>query len=290
MNVLENGKSHHNKRNTSKMTMRPTPDVEIFENPKQWLISYRDGWLEHLEKTGQIDWSKYVRPQNGRAPSGSGVDLGKSRLMLVTSSGAYLRTDQEPFEDENPFGDFHIRTFPSDTPLSSIAFSHQHYDHIFVKQDPQVLLPLGHLRNMVREGSIGELAPSVVSFNGYLPNVLRIVKELLPHILSVAQEEEVNAILLVPASNLCIQSVGLLARGLELNRIATTLTSWSAGLSLMTAPPRATATNTLPGCPMGAPGDEAQQRRILEATLALLEKDAPVNVVQLDEISNHGLT
>ena len=271
------------------MAMRPTPDVEIFENPKQWLISYRDGWLEHFEKTGQFDWSKYVRPQNERAPSGSGVDLGKSRLMLVTSSGAYLRDSQEPFGDDNPFGDYQIRTFPNETALDAIAFSHRQYDHVFVDQDPQVLLPLGHLRNMVREGSIGELAPSVVSFNGYLPNVLRIAKELLPHILAVAQNEEVNAILLIPASNLGIQSVGLLARGLELNRIATTFTSWSAGLALMTAPPRATATNTLPGCPLGAPGDEAQQRRILEATLALLEREAPVDVVQLDEISNHGL-
>ncbi len=271
------------------MTMRPTPDVEIFENPKQWLISYRDGWLDHFERTGQFDWSKYVRPPNERAPSGKGVDLGKSRLMLVTSSGAYLRDTQQPFEDANPFGDYRIRTFPSDTPLSEIGFAHRQYDHTFIEHDPQVLLPLGHLRNMVREGSIGELAPSVVSFNGYLPNVLRIAKEVLPHILTVAQDEKVNAILLIPASNLCIQSVGLLARGLELNCIATTFTSWSAGLALMTAPPRATATNTLPGCALGAPGDESQQRRILEATLALLEKDAPVDVVQLDEISNLGI-
>jgi hypothetical protein len=37
------------------------------------------------------------------------------------------------------------------------------------------------------------------------------------------------------------------------------------------------------GATMGRPGDTAQQRRILEETLALLAQDAPLNPVQLDE-------
>jgi hypothetical protein len=37
------------------------------------------------------------------------------------------------------------------------------------------------------------------------------------------------------------------------------------------------------GTVYGTPGDHQQQRRILQATLALLEQDAPLDPVRLDE-------
>jgi hypothetical protein len=82
---------------------------------------------------------------------------------------------------------------------------------------------------------------------------------------------------------MCTQSVGLIARGLELAGIATTLTSWNAGRTRLTLPPRATFTRLARGAALGQPGDSAQQRRVLEATLALLALDAPVEPVYLDE-------
>jgi len=65
--------------------------------------------------------------------------------------------------------------------------------------------------------------------------------------------------------------------------IATTLTSWNAGRTRITTPPRATFTKLKRGSTVGAPQDTAQQRRILEATLALLSQDATVPPVTLDE-------
>ena len=67
-----------------------------------------------------------------------------------------------------------------------------------------------------------------------------------------------------------------------MNGIATTLTSWS-GLIRRAAPPRATATRLNRGSTLGQPSDAAQQRRVLDATLALLAQDAPVKLVRLDE-------
>jgi len=75
----------------------------------------------------------------------------------------------------------------------------------------------------------------------------------------------------------------LIARGLELEGIATTLTTWNAGRTRITAPPRATFTQLSRGSTIGAPHDTAQQLRILNATLALLEHDAPLDYVRLDE-------
>jgi hypothetical protein len=67
------------------------------------------------------------------------------------------------------------------------------------------------------------------------------------------------------------------------NNIAATMTSWSAGLATSTAPPRITITKLPRGSTLGMPGDYAQQRRVLEATLTLLEQDAPLEKVRLNE-------
>lgn len=77
--------------------------------------------------------------------------------------------------------------------------------------------------------------------------------------------------------------MGLVARALEQDGVATTLTSWNGGVTRLTMPPRATFTRLARGATLGRPGDAAQQRRVLEATLALLAQEAPLEPVQLDE-------
>ncbi|MBZ0276852.1 MAG: hypothetical protein K8I60_11945 [Anaerolineae bacterium] len=61
------------------------------------------------------------------------------------------------------------------------------------------------------------------------------------------------------------------------------MTSWNAGRARPTTPPRATFTRLDRGATLGKPGDAAQQRRVLEATLALLAQPAPLDPVNLDE-------
>lgn len=173
--------------------------TRIVENLAEWKQAYGDGWLAHLKKTGETYWKIYARPHNRTAPSGPRIDLGHSRLLFITTAGTYLRDVQEPFDAASKTGDYSIRTFPSDTPFADLAIAHDHYDHTAVNADHQVLLPFEHLHEMVAEGIIGELAPSVISFCGYQPDVARVVEELIPQILNVARAEKVNGALLVPA-------------------------------------------------------------------------------------------
>ena len=77
--------------------------------------------------------------------------------------------------------------------------------------------------------------------------------------------------------------MGLIARLLEQEGIATTLTSSQPGMTRPTAPPRAVYTKLNTGKMLGAPGDVAQQRRVLEATLGMLEQDAPAKPLKLGE-------
>ncbi len=79
-----------------------------------------------------------------------------------------------------------------------------------------------------------------------------------------------------------MQSVGLLARALEMAGVATTLTSWNPVIRLA-KPPRATLTRLNRGATLGEPHNNVQQRRVLAATLALLAQDAPLDIVHLDE-------
>lgn len=173
--------------------------MEIVENLEQWKTDFRDGWLAHYRKTGQSNADLYGRPRNAQAPAGSGIELGDSRLLLITSAGAYLKHVQQPFDADHQVGDYSIRPFPFSTPASALAFAHTHYDHAAVDADPEVLVPLGHLSQMVDEGRIGEMAPTVISFSGYLRDVGRVIDEVIPPILEVARKEQAHAALLVPA-------------------------------------------------------------------------------------------
>jgi len=169
------------------------------ENLDKWFAEYSTGWLAHYKDTGEKNWRIYNRPRNSIAPRGHGIRLEESRLMLVSTAGGYLARSQEPFDDKNALGDYTVRTFSFNTPLDELAFSHAAYDHAAVEKDPQALVPLRHLQNMVQEGKIGGLTPSVVSICGYMPDATRLVKETIPLILQIALQQEAQATLLVPA-------------------------------------------------------------------------------------------
>jgi hypothetical protein len=172
--------------------------VKILENKKQWSATYKSGWLAHLQESGEIDWSLYENPRNKQTHGTSGVDLSQSRLMFITSAGAYLPGGQEPFDAPNPYGDYSIRRIPQTTSFSELAYAHDHYDHAAIDEDPRVALPLDYLREMVGNGNLASLSPSFLSFMGYQPDSARVVDEMVPQIVCIAKEEKVQAALLAP--------------------------------------------------------------------------------------------
>ncbi|MEZ4863283.1 MAG: glycine/sarcosine/betaine reductase selenoprotein B family protein [Caldilineaceae bacterium] len=173
--------------------------MEVIENRAEWQRRFVEGWLHHYQTTGEIKWDLYNRPDNKTAPAGKGVVLHQSRLVLISSAGGYWAPQQAAFDAENDLGDYTIRTFPVSTPPEQIAFAHTHYDHTAVNDDQQVLLPLGHLQDLVSEGAIGELAPQVISFMGYQPDAGQVVDTTIPAILTATKEMNATAALLVPS-------------------------------------------------------------------------------------------
>ncbi len=59
--------------------------------------------------------------------------------------------------------------------------------------------------------------------------------------------------------------------------------AWNAGLIRLVSTPRVVITQLSRGMVFGQPGDVAQQHRILNKALELLEQDAPLEPAYLDE-------
>ena len=78
--------------------------------------------------------------------------------------------------------------------------------------------------------------------------------------------------------------MGLLARALEMEGIVTVVVAWNGGRIRLVNPPRAVITRLVRGLVFGHPGDVEQQQRVLNAALSLLEQDAPLEPVVLDEM------
>lgn len=173
--------------------------MAILEKREQWLKTFEEGWLAYYKANGHLEWDLYNHPRNEGEISGPGVDLSTSRLLFISTAGSYVRDEQEPFDAANIMGDFTIRAYPVATPFEQIAIAHDHYDHQYIEADPQVLLPLRHLEDMVAEGVIGSLADVMISYTGYQPNMTRVIDELLPPMLAIAKEQAVDAALFVPA-------------------------------------------------------------------------------------------
>jgi len=176
----------------------PNRNVHCVENLQEWQEHFENGWLAAYQSTGEVDWHTYRPPINKSHISGKGVNLSTSRLMLISSAGAFLPASQQPFNASSALGDYSIRELPTSVDLKDLSFAHDHYDHQAVDEDPQVLVPLDHLRALQKDGAIGELiAP--ISFMGYQPDVFRVVTETFPAILEKTRSEKANAVLLVPS-------------------------------------------------------------------------------------------
>lgn len=174
--------------------------MDVIENAEEWIEKFESTWLAHFRETGERDFDTRYFPVRNRQTDGvKGIELAKSKLMFISSAGAYVKDEQTPFDDQDHEGDYSIRTFWKDIPFADLDYAHHSYDKTAVKSDPNTLLPLNHLRELVNDGKIGSLVPTVVSFMGYQPHAGRLLNETIPQIVALVKSEEVDGALLVPS-------------------------------------------------------------------------------------------
>ena len=238
------------------------------------IIEDIEGWRRRFEgwKPGAgDDLTGYPFVKNRRAPfTPARRALPMVNLALITSAGAYI-DGTAPFDTSSANGDLSFKEIPVEVEASDLKFAERGYDPAAVQQDMNAQIPVPRLLEFEQNGIIGQLNPVFWSFCGYIPDAGVIANELAPKLVERAHRYEVQAALLIPASVLCHQSVGLLARALELSGVPTMTLAVLKDVAESVRPPRVALYDGELGAVSGLPNFPEHQRRILDEALRLIE-------------------
>lgn len=241
--------------------------MDIIEDNEGWRRRFAD-W-----KPGAGDdlGADYPFVKNRRAPfTPARRALPMLNLALISSAGAYI-DGTAPFDTSTANGDLSYREIPIEVENSDLKFAARGYDPAAVQKDANSELPVERLLEFEKNGIIGQLNPVFWSFCGFIPDAAKIADELAPQLVERVQRYEVQAALLVPASRLCHQSIGLIARALELAGIPTMTLAVVKEVVEWVRPPRVAFYDGELGSVSGMPNWPEHQRRILDEALRLIE-------------------
>ena len=242
--------------------------VEIIEDIDGWRRHY-DGWRRSNPAGDQI--AEYPFVKNRRAPfRPARRALPMLNLALISSAGAYI-DGTTPFDNGSSAGDLSFREIPIEVEQTDLRFAARGYDPRAVDEDMNAQVPVARLLEFEQNGIIGQLNPVFWSFCGFIPDAAMLAEELVPKLVQRVQRYEVQAALLVPASALCHQSVGLVARALELSGVPTMTLAVLKDVVESVRPPRVALHAGDLGAVSGAPNFPEHQRRILDESLRLIE-------------------
>lgn len=118
-------------------------------------------------------------------------------FALITSGGLYLKDSQPAFDTVSIHGDPSILGIPKTVQQEEIGIAHAHYDHSLAEQDINIIFPIHRLIELEKEGIIGKLVDTHYSCS-YVNNVVPLVTETVPQMISRIKADGVDAVLLVP--------------------------------------------------------------------------------------------
>lgn len=241
--------------------------MEIIEKAESWRERFRT-WS--ARRAGD-DLKNYPFIENSRAPfSPTRRALPLMNLALISSAGAYL-DGTEPFDTNSANGDFNIREIPTEIGARDLQFAARGYDDRFVREDMNAQLPLTRLSELEANGVIGQLNSVFWSFCGFIPDAAGFAETALLKLIERLKYYDVQGVLLIPASELCHQSMGLAARAIEQSGIPTVTLSVSRVAIERVRPPRAGYYKGEYGSVAGKPNFPEYQRRVLDEALRWLE-------------------
>ena len=237
--------------------------MEIIEDIQEWQRRY-EAWQRSGPNRDESDYP-YVR--NRRAPfTPARRALPMLNLAVISSAGAYI--DGTPEFSEN---DLSFKEIPIEVEASDLRFTARGYDASAVEQDINSQIPVARLLEFERNGIIGQLNGVFWSFSGYIQDASAVAQQLAPALVQRLQRYEVQAALLIPASRLCHQSIGLVARATELSGIPTMTLAVLKDVVESVRPPRVALYDGQLGSIAGKPNFPEHQRRILDESLRLIE-------------------
>lgn len=196
--------------------------------------------------------------------------LPMMNLALITSTGAHT-TGTDAFDLEAKDGDLSYREIPIEVEACDISYSAKGYDTKAVLEDRNAQIPIDRLLEYQSNSVIGSLNNVWWSISSHIPNAARVAEELGPQLAKRLHRYEVQAALLIPASKLCHQTLGIVARALEVSGIPTICLSVDPSVNDKTRPPRTAYYTGELGSVAGQPNWPEYQRRILDESIRLME-------------------
>ncbi|HRI03328.1 MAG TPA: glycine/sarcosine/betaine reductase selenoprotein B family protein [Pyrinomonadaceae bacterium] len=191
-------------------------------------------------------------------------------LALVTSAGAYI-DGTEAFDLESKDGDLSYREIPVEVEAVDLRYAAKGYDPKAVTDDRNAQIPIDRLLEYQANGVIGGLNNVWWSVSSHIPNAERVATELAPAIAERLARYDIHAALFIPASPLCHQTLGIIARCVEAAGIPTMLVSVDAKLTDKVRPPRTAYYNGEFGSVAGKPNWREYQMRVLDEALRWTE-------------------
>lgn len=191
-------------------------------------------------------------------------------LALISSAGAYI--DGMPaFDTDSRDGDTEFREIPIEVGAEDLKYAAKGYDPAAVQEDRNAQIPIDRLLEYQANAVIGNLNNVWWSMSSYIPNAVMVAREMAPKIADRLLRYEVQAALLIPASRLCHQTLGIIARGIETKGIPTLLISVDRGMTDLVRPPRTAYYVGDLGSVAGKPGWKQYQHRVLDESLRWME-------------------
>jgi D-proline reductase (dithiol) PrdB len=191
-------------------------------------------------------------------------------LALISSAGAYI-DGTDPFDLDARDGDINFREIPVEVEADDLKFAAKGYDPKAVTEDRNSQIPIDRLTEYQANAVIGQLNNVWWSLSPWIPNARLVADELVPKIAERLKRYEIQAALLIPASRLCHQTLGLIARGIEESGIPTMMISVDPVMTDRVRPPRTGYYNGEFGSVAGKPNWREYQLRILDEAIRWTE-------------------
>ncbi len=238
--------------------------------------------MELIEKSGEFasrfgrwnsndDLNGYPWVENVHAPfTPVRRALPMLNLGLVSSAGAYI-DGTESFDLSSKGGDTTFREIPIEVEASDLRYAAKGYDPKAVTEDRNSLIPIDRLVEYQENSVLGSLNSAWWSVSSHIPDAVAVAKVLAPDLVERIKYYNVQAVLLIPASRLCHQTLGILARAIEQSGIPTINISVDPKITDKVRPPRTAYYHGDLGSVAGKPNWSEYQRRVLDETLRWME-------------------
>jgi D-proline reductase (dithiol) PrdB len=125
--------------------------------------------------------------------------LREARLALISTAGLHLG-DEPAFDPAIKGGDASFRELADNVEVQELRIAHRSsaFDQTGALKDRNLVFPLNRFRELVARREVGSLNHRHFTFMGSITAPGRLISESAPQVAAKLQEDQVDAVFLVP--------------------------------------------------------------------------------------------